>query len=402
MHITIINQFNPFYVPSASANRWLTLIMGLKNQGVQITVYVTGGHQCKAEYEQMSQSNVIAGILFEYFLPLRNETLWQRRFNVYIAEPLKKHLLPQLLLSRLSKSQIVWVDSSSSILALVPKVKAKFPEKKIFCELSEFLDNYLKNSQNALQHKKGKKRQVFFEQNVLNQLDGLALMTDTLIKHYQTLVSNKPRLLHLPMTVDLDRFNIQIEAPKEFCKPYILYVGVMNNAKDGLDVLIKSFHEIYREHPDLKLYLVGPYTHDTPGQLSLIKNLNLEERVFWMKEYSREVIPSIVKNAKLLVLPRPDSKQAQGGFPTKLGEYLASGVPVCATRVGELPNYLEDDKSVFFAEPGSVDSFAEALVRALDNEGFAKQVGLNGRVVAESSFNKDIQAKALFNFLNSL
>ncbi len=59
----------------------------------------------------------------------------------------------------------------------------------------------------------------------------------------------------------------------------------------------------------------------------------------------------------------PDSKQAQGGFPTKLGEYLATGNPVCATTVGEIPDYLVDGESVYFAVPGSVDSFADAMLR---------------------------------------
>ncbi len=104
-------------------------------------------------------------------------------------------------------------------------------------------------------------------------------------------------------------------------------------------------------------------------------------------------------NAGLLVLPRPDSKQAQGGFPTKLGEYLATGKPVCVTRVGEIPEYLEDGKSVFMAKPGDTDSFAYAMERALSNPVLAKEVGKNGRKVAEKYFNMEKQAEKLYNFL---
>ena len=130
--------------------------------------------------------------------------------------------------------------------------------------------------------------------------------------------------------------------------------------------------------------------------------LNLDNRVFYKGSVSRDEIPAIIMNAQLLVLPRPDSKQAQGGFPTKLGEYLATGNPVCATTVGEIPDYLVDGESVYFAEPGSVDSFADAMHRALRNPVLAKQVGVNGRKVAEECFNKDIQAKILYDFLLNL
>jgi glycosyltransferase involved in cell wall biosynthesis len=134
----------------------------------------------------------------------------------------------------------------------------------------------------------------------------------------------------------------------------------------------------------------------------LIKTYNLENKVFWKGEFLRDQIPAILKNATLLSLPRPDSKQAQGGFPTKLGEYLATGNPVCATRVGEIPDYLTDNESVFFAEPGSVESFAEAMQRALKNSDEARRIGKNGREVAEKHFNKDIQSKKLYNFLKEV
>jgi len=42
------------------------------------------------------------------------------------------------------------------------------------------------------------------------------------------------------------------------------------------------------------------------------------------------------------------------------------------------------------------------MLRALSNPDEAKRIGLNGRKVAEKHFNKDIQAKILFDFLKNL
>ena len=128
----------------------------------------------------------------------------------------------------------------------------------------------------------------------------------------------------------------------------------------------------------------------------------MQDKVFWKGEFSRDAIPAIIKNASVLALPRPDSKQAQGGFPTKLGEYLATGNPVCATKVGEIPDYLVDGESVFFAEPGSVNSFAEAMRKALSNAAEAEQIGKKGLEVAQKHFNKDIQSKLLYHFLSQI
>ena len=176
----------------------------------------------------------------------------------------------------------------------------------------------------------------------------------------------------------------------------------MNDAKDGVNILIQSFAKIHHKFPDQKLYLVGGWNYDTSKHLKIIKELSLESKIIWKGEFSSNQIPTIIKNASLLTLPRPDSKQAQGGFPTKLGEYLASGNPVCATSVGEIPNYLVDNVSVYFAIPGSVDSFADAMQRALENPEKSKKIGQNGKEVAIKHFNKDIQSKILYNFLNEL
>jgi glycosyltransferase involved in cell wall biosynthesis len=78
--------------------------------------------------------------------------------------------------------------------------------------------------------------------------------------------------------------------------------------------------------------------YDTSKHLKLIREYRLEGRIQWKGEVPRDQIPAILQHASLLVLPRPESKQAQGGFPTKLGEYLATGNPVCSTRVGEIPD----------------------------------------------------------------
>ena len=125
----------------------------------------------------------------------------------------------------------------------------------------------------------------------------------------------------------------------------------------------------------------------------------MDKQIEYLGLIEKDQIPDFINNASLLVLSRPDSHQAQGGFPTKLGEYLATGNPVCVTKVGEIPEYLEDNVSAFMATPGDVDSFADAMDRALSNLEQAKKVGQKGREVAEKEFNSETQARRLHEFL---
>lgn len=89
-------------------------------------------------------------------------------------------------------------------------------------------------------------------------------------------------------------------------------------------------------------------------------------------------------------ISRPNSYQAQGGFPTKLGEYLVSSKPVIVTNVGEIPNYLQHQKSAFLIELGSAESIVIALKDASLDYEKASNIGLEARKVAESQFCANI------------
>ena len=401
MKIKIILNSNPFYSASASANRWLTLIEGLSKLEVSIQLLIIGNFQSNAERDNYNRSSNVNGIEIKYLTNKIVEGLWQRRFHNYIG----KHLQNKFVSKKIKKEMqgfdgIVWAENDLSIWKILNQIVNK--NFKLIAEMSEFLDIHNYNKGNALQRKLGDAKQIYFEQNYINTLDGFILMTKTLMQHYEQFSLLNTKLLHLPMTVDLERFDKSQTIPEGFQQPYIAFVGVMNDAKDGVNILIESFAKIHKQFPQYKVYLVGAWNYDTPIHQKSIANYNLQNKVFWKGEFSREKIPQIIKNANLLVLPRPDSKQAQGGFPTKLGEYLATSNPVCATTVGEIPNYLTDEKSVFFAEPGSIDSFANAMQKALNNQEAAKLIGKMGCEVAKTSFNKDIQSAILYNFLKQL
>jgi len=61
-----------------------------------------------------------------------------------------------------------------------------------------------------------------------------------------------------------------------------------------------------------------------------------------------------------------------------------------------------DEVSAFMVEPVNVNSFADAMQRALNYKEKSKALGLNGRMVAEKYFNMDIQSKLLYNYLQNL
>jgi glycosyltransferase involved in cell wall biosynthesis len=117
---------------------------------------------------------------------------------------------------------------------------------------------------------------------------------------------------------------------------------------------------------------------------------------------NRNELPAYLCSALLLVLSRPKNIQAEGGFPTKLGEYLATGRPVVVTKVGEIPEYLTDEVNAFLAEPDNADAFALRVLYALSNAELADKVGANGKKLAYSTFNYKVQSQNLISFISNL
>ena len=396
MNILLLRHFNPYVELGASANRFCGLIDGLCHNGHHVTIGVVDG-LLKREELLFSSSTPLLDVVYLSKANHYNGII--SRLNTYLLTDWHQlwaaRKLRRLLLVK--DYDIVWLINKYSVLELFSKVQ-KSIKGKTFIELNEYNDIYAEEKRiNVIQkHKLIKESKVIIR--LIGEIDLFAVMTKTLLEYYQKQAKPEARFLHLPMTVDLSRFQ-DVKPNVSYKKPYIAFTGTMTNHKDGVDVLIKAFAIIAEKYPSYHLYLAGFWHYDLLMQQKLISDLGMRERIHYIGALNGEQIPLFVCNASVLALSRPDSHQAQGGFPTKLGEYLATGNPVCVTRVGEIPQYLEDNESAFMADPGDVDSFADALDRALRDKENAKRVGQRGRVVAEKHFNVEIQSRRLSDFL---
>ncbi|MFB6318210.1 glycosyltransferase family 4 protein [Saccharicrinis sp. FJH54] len=187
----------------------------------------------------------------------------------------------------------------------------------------------------------------------------------------------------------------------EFDFPYIAYCGKMTGNKDGVPDLIDAFNLMHKKFPELRLVLIG----DNSNQEELaeihqkIKNFSLNERVIFTGIVERSRMPALLTKAKILAVAKPNNEQNSGNFPIKLGEYLATGVPVVVTKVGEIPQFITDGYNGFLVEPDSPEEFGKALEHVMLNKKESDNVGIKGKQLALEMFNYKKQAKELINFI---
>jgi len=74
------------------------------------------------------------------------------------------------------------------------------------------------------------------------------------------------------------------------------------------------------------------------------------------------------------------------GFPNVLLEAMAAGRPVIATRVGGVPEIVEDGVTGLLVDPHSPDQLASAMIRLLRATEEAERMGRRGRERASKDF----------------
>lgn len=380
------------------------MIEGLASHGVEIHMVISGGYQTFEEYKQLGFSGQKDGIHYNYTFFIIKSNIWLKRISRYFLAPYVAPFFNKRKLKGLCqkiKPDIVFVHPSLEPLELFLSTFKGVRSFLTMTELNEFNDVVVKQSKNIAQKRINYKRELLLTKHFLPSVDILLVMTKTLLKHYMSIGTNPlAKVFHLPMTVDLERFNaLKHKNNDSLSGDYLAYCGSSSFHKDGVDVMIKSFAKVLDVFPELTLKIAAFWEWDGKKMMNLIKELKLEGNVEYLGALDRSEIPAFLKDARLLLLPRPQTRQADGGFPTKLGEYLATGNPVCATTVGEIPDYLTDGEAVFFAKPGSVESLADAIIMALKDSAKAQSVGANGRKVAEAHFSQDVQAGKLHAFL---
>ena len=172
----------------------------------------------------------------------------------------------------------------------------------------------------------------------------------------------------------------------------LLFVGRLTPHK-GVDRLIEALPA------GAALRVVGSAGHDPRlperDYPQLLKTLAAGRDVEFLGPVPEDDLPALYRSAQALVLPSVH-RTCYGreiAVSELLGlaalEAMASGTPVVASRVGGLPEVVEDGVTGFLVEPGDVRDLRERLEQILGDTALAARLGRNGRERVVERFTWD-------------
>ena len=96
-----------------------------------------------------------------------------------------------------------------------------------------------------------------------------------------------------------------------------------------------------------------------------------------MPALSWDEVPGYLSDASVVVLPTRDET-----FGIAALESLASGTPLIASRVGNLPDLIKD--AGILVEYGDIDGFVESIIRVLSDSNLKTEMIKRGNEIAGS------------------
>ena len=145
-----------------------------------------------------------------------------------------------------------------------------------------------------------------------------------------------------------------------------------------LQDVVEVFDRVQKKIP-ARLLLIGDGPERSTAEW-LVRRKGLQERVLFLGKQDR--VQEKLAVTDLMLLP-----SELESFGLAALEAMACEVPTVATRVGGLPEVIEDGKTGFLAEVGDVETMARQALDVLGDEARLREMGRRARQSAEERFS---------------
>lgn len=191
------------------------------------------------------------------------------------------------------------------------------------------------------------------------------------------------KIVTIPNGVNTDLFRPMdaLEARKELnldqndC--HICWVGNIWPAQ-GVEYFIRSMPSILQECPNSRLLIVGD-GNMKEELVKLAQRVGVSHKVTFTGRIPYQEVPLYINAGDVCVVSvKRELNERIGSSNLKLGEYMACGKPVVASRISSF-QMIEDNGTGILVQTDNPTELTTAIVRLLQDEELRKQMGKNGR-----------------------
>lgn len=215
--------------------------------------------------------------------------------------------------------------------------------------------------------------------------------TADVISNFYKIPERKIRVVH--KGIDISEFG-----PEAKGEDIILFVGGNLQGK-GVEELLYASRIILKKHKNMKVVIIGninnvKYTEYLQG---LANKLGIKKSVKFLYNLDHSEVVGYYLKSRIFALP-----SYREGLCQAVIEAMAAKLPVVATKVGGIPEVVEEGKTGFLVKLYSVKELASRIEFLLENPEIAKRMGIRGYKKACKEFSSDRMVKGYIKIYDSL
>ena len=144
------------------------------------------------------------------------------------------------------------------------------------------------------------------------------------------------------------------------------YIGSLGKHK-GVDILIKAFKQI--DNKNIRLNIIGKgYDEDEFKELAAG-----DDRIVFHGFIDNSKINEYYKRANMIIIP----SICYDNSPLVIYESFTTGTPVIGSRIGGIPELINDEVNGYLFEAGNPDELKDKLLKVIDNKELLKELENN-------------------------
>ena len=218
---------------------------------------------------------------------------------------------------------------------------------------------------------------------VFNTATAVIAVSDGVANYVGNYCNTKEHIHVVPNGVNVERFSPS--APSSFPKnPKVFMVGFVGTLKPwhGVDILIAAFRKLLQKHPNTALLIVGDGPERTHLE-NIINEFILQDSVTFTGAVSPAEIPNLLTSMDVAVAPYPALEEFYFS-PLKIYEYMAAGLPVVASNIGQIPKIIKHQENGLLYPAGNLQALTNALEQIIKDPVFGKDLGQVARQTVET------------------
>ncbi len=208
-------------------------------------------------------------------------------------------------------------------------------------------------------------------------------------------ISCTRKMVRIYSGIEMDRFHPvsvqeknRLKARWGLQEPHAV-IGMVSKLWEGKGhaFLIRAFRKIVEENSQARLVIVGE-GYLMESLRALVSQLELSETVIFTGFL--EDVPQIIATFDVAVLPSYFE-----GMGRVLLEAMAMEKPVVGTRVGGIPDLVEQGLNGYLVSPGNGKELASAILKILNDKDLALKMGQAGRKKMTDRFSAESMVRSI-------